>query len=363
MKKLDWYILRKFLSTFVFTMLTITVIAVVIDTSEKADDFVKSGLSSWEIVTHYFIGFVPFIMSMIFPLMVFIACIYFSSKMAGQSEFIAILAGGVRYPRMLRPFIVGAVLLSLLYWFASQYWVPKANEIRTNFQATYIDRNSSYNSDPYRTNNFYLRVNAGTYVGLKYYDTARKTASSFFLSKVKNDKIYYNLRAESIRWDTAKKDWLLTGIVEHTNDGLKETARLIPTMHMNLNVRPEELRRDEYLKDKYTTPELKRFIKMEELRGSEGLNTYKEERYHRDASPFSVIILTIIGAVIATRKIRGGSGLNLAIGLVMAAVFVIMDKFSVTFATKGNFSPMLAAWMPNIIFGIVAGWLYWRAPK
>jgi lipopolysaccharide export system permease protein len=363
MKKLDWYILRKFLSTFVFTMLTITVIAVVIDTSEKADDFVKSGLSSWEIVTHYFIGFVPFIMSMIFPLMVFIACIFFSAKMAGQSEFIAILAGGVRYPRMLRPFIVGALLLAGLYWVASQYWVPKAQKIRTDFQANYIDRNSSYNSDPYRTNNYYLRVNANTYVGLRSYDTARKSATGFFLFKIKDDKIYYNLRAEMIRWDTAKRDWALSSLVEETNDGLKETARLIPTMHMNLNVRPEELRRDEYLKDKYTTPELKRFIGMEELRGSEGLNTYREERYHRDASPFSVIILTIIGAVIATRKVRGGSGLHLAIGLVMAAVFVIMDKFSVTFATKGSFSPMLAAWTPNIIFGLLAIWLYWRAPK
>ena len=127
--------------------------------------------------------------------------------------------------------------------------------------------------------------------------------------------------------------------------------------------KPEELRRDEYLKDKFTTPELKRFIKMEEIRGSEGLSTYKEERYHRDATPFSVIILTMIAAVIATRKVRGGSGLLLAVGLVMAAIFVIMDKFSVTFATKGNFSPMLAAWMPNIIFSFVAAWLYWKAPK
>jgi lipopolysaccharide export system permease protein len=363
MKKLDWYILRKFLSTFVFTMLTFTVIAVVIDSSEKADDFVKSGLSSWQIVTHYFVGFVPFIMAMMFPLFVFIACIYFSSKMAAQSEFIAILAGGIRYPRMLRPFLVGAVLLGLLYWFASHYWVPRAEEVRTNFQATYIDRNSSYNGDPYRSDNFYLRVNAGTYVGLKYYDTARKTASSFFLSKVKNSRIYYNLRAEMVKWDTAKKEWLLTGVVEHTNDGLKETARLIPKMYMNLNVRPDELRRDEYLKDKLTTPDLNKFIKMQEVRGSEGLNTYKVESYHRDASPFSVVILTFIGAVTATRKVRGGSGLHLAIGLVMAAVFVIMDKFSVTFATKGNFSPMLAAWMPNIIFGALAVWLYWRAPK
>ena len=189
-------------------MLTFTVIAVVIDTSEKADDFVKSGLSSWELVTHYFFGFVPFIMSMIFPLMVFIATIYFSSKMAGQSEFIAILAGGVRYNRMLAALFWSAPCCSeALFWFASQYWVPRAKEIRTNFQSTYIDPHSSYNGDPYRTNNFYLRVDSETYVGLRYYDTARKTAGGFFLSKIKNNQIYYNLRAESMKWDTATKSW------------------------------------------------------------------------------------------------------------------------------------------------------------
>jgi len=363
MKKLDWYILKKLLTTFVFTMLLITVIAVVIDTSEKADDFVRSGMNTSQLITHYFIGFVPFIMSMIFPLMVFIATIYFSSKMAAQSEFIAILAGGVRYNRMLRPFFIGALILGALFWFASQYWVPKANEIRTNFQSTYIDNHSSYNGDPYRTNNFYLRVDAETYVGIKYYDTTRKMAGSFFLLKIKKNKIFYNLRSETIRWDTVKKNWILVNAVEHTNNGLIETARIIPQMNINLNVRPEELKRDEYLKDKYTTPQLKEFIKKEEIRGSEGLNTYKEERYHRDATPFSVVILTMMGAVIATRRVRGGSGVLLAIGLVLAAIFVIMDKFSVTFATKGNFSPMLAAWMPNIIFSFIAGWLYWKAPK
>src|SRR4029077_6880589 len=363
MKKLDWYILKKFLTTFVFTMLAITTIAVVIDTSEKADDFVRWGLTSWQIVTHYFICFLPFIMSMIFPLMVFIAVIYFSSKMAGQSEFIAILAGGVKYNRMLRPYFIGAVLLAAIFWFASQYWVPRANEIRTNFQATYIDRNSSYNSDPFRNSNYYLRVDSNTFVSMRYYDTARKLANNFFLSKVKNNSIYHTLRAESIRWDTSKKNWKLENIIQRDIDGLKETAVKIPSMNINLNVNPRELRRDEYLKDKLTTPELKQFIRMEEIRGSEGLNTYREERFHRDATPFSVIIMTFIGAILATRKIRGGSGLHLAIGLVTASVFVVMDKFSVTFSIKGNFSPLLAAWLPNIIFSILAFWLYIRAPK
>ncbi len=126
MKIIDWYIFKKLVVTFVFTLLVITIIAVVIDTSEKADDFVKSGLSSWQIITHYYLGFVPFIMSMIFPLMVFIAVIYFTSKMAGKSEFVAILAGGVRYHRMLLPYLYGAILLGGIFWVASQYWIPKA---------------------------------------------------------------------------------------------------------------------------------------------------------------------------------------------------------------------------------------------
>jgi lipopolysaccharide export system permease protein len=362
-KLLDTYILKKFLGTFVFTMLVITVIAVVIDTSEKADDFVRSGLSLWQLVTHYFIGFIPFIMSMIFPLMVFIAVIYFSSKMAGRSEFIAILAGGVRYNRMLRPYMIGGVFLSVIFWLASQYWVPRANEIRTDFQAVYVDRNSSYNGDPYRNSNYYLRVDPHTFVDFRYYDTASKTASSFFLQKLKGNTVYYTVKAETIRWDPNKKDWKLNGVVERTINAATETLKKLDTLHMNLNVKPTELRRDDYLKDKLTTPELHEFIHMEEVRGAEGLNTFKVELYHRDATPFSVIIMAMIGAIIASRKIRGGSGLHLAVGIVMASIFVVMDKFAVTFSTKGSLPPMLAAWLPNIIFTGVAWVFYVKTPK
>jgi lipopolysaccharide export system permease protein len=362
-KLLDNYILKKFLGTFVFTMLVITIIAVVIDTSEKADDFVRSGLSAWQLVTHYYIGFIPFIMSMIFPLMVFIAVIYFSSKMAGRSEFIAILAGGVRYNRMLRPYLVGSVFLALIFWLASQYWVPRANEIRTTFQAVYVDRNSSYNGDIYKNNNFYLRVDPTTFVGFRYYDTTNKTAANFFMQKLHGNTVYYNMRAETIKWDPAKKDWKLSNVVERTISGEKETLKKLDSLHVNLNVQPKELRRDDYLKDQLTTPELHQFIHMEEVRGTEGLNTFKVELYHRDATPFSVIIMTMIGAIIASRKIRGGSGLHLAVGIVMAAIFVVMDKFAVTFSTKGELPPLLAAWLPNIIFTGVAWVFYVRTPK
>src|SRR6185312_9723625 len=254
LKLLGSYILKKFLGTFIFTMLVITVIAVVIDTSEKADDFVRSGLTARQLITAYYIGFIPFIMSMIYPLMVFIAVIYFTSKLAGRSEIIAILAGGVRFNRMLRPYLIGAVFLAVIFWLASQYWVPKANEIRTDFQTVYVDRNSSYNGDPYRNNNYYLRVDPNTFVGFKYYDTANKVATNFFLQRLKGNKVVYNLRAETVRWDAVKKDWKLTSIVERNINGIKETLDRKDTMHINLNVQPQELRRDDYLKDKLTTP-------------------------------------------------------------------------------------------------------------
>ncbi|MBS1946920.1 MAG: LptF/LptG family permease [Bacteroidetes bacterium] len=363
MKILDWYIIRKFLATFIFTLLLITVIAVVIDTSEKADDFVKSGLGTKQIIMAYYIGFIPFIMSMIFPFVSFISVIYFTSKMAGQSEFVAIMTGGVRYNRMLRPYVIAAAFLSIVFWMASQTGVPKANVIRTDFQANYVDKNSSYTPDPTKGNSYYLRVDSLTYVGMRYFDTTSKSAGNFFLEKIKNDQEYYNLRADRIRWDTAKKMWKADNAIERKINGLHEAVRKVNDTLLNLNIKPSELKRDEYLKDKLTTAQLKQFIHMQQVRGVEGLNIYKVELYHRDATPFSVIILTLIGAIIASRKIRGGSGFHLALGIIMAFSFVVMDKFAVTFATKGHLSPVLAAWMPNIIFAGVVLWLYRRTPK
>src|SRR5579871_150426 len=354
MKILDWYIIRKFFSTFIFTMLVITVIAVVIDTSEKADDFVKSGLNTKEIIKQYYIGFVPFIMSMIFPLMVFIAVIYFTSKMASRTEFVAIMTGGVRYNRMLRPYLIGSVFLSAIFWVASQTWIPKANVIRTDFQTNYVDKNSSYVEHPTKGSSYYLRVDSVTYVGMRYYDTANKSASNFFLQKIKQNQAYYNLRADRIKWDTVKKKWKVTEAIERKINGLTEAVRKVPDTNLNLNVKPAELKRDQYLKDKFTTAELKEVIRMEEVRGGGGLNMYKVELFHRDGTRFCVIVLTMIGAIIASKKIRGGSGFHLALGIVMASVFVIMDKFAVTFSTKGHLSPAIAAWLPNLIFIAVA---------
>ncbi len=347
-------------------VLIFCVIAVVIDTSEKADDFVKSGLTTWQIVKQYYIGFVPFIISMIFPLMVFIAVILFTSKMAGRSEIVAILAGGIRYNRMLRPYFFGALLLGGFFWFATQYLIPKANVIRGNFQTNYIDRQSSYEQgqNAKLSRSYYIRIDQNTFAGMRDYDTASKTAiNGFFMDRMEGTQLVYNLRADNIKWDTAAKNWKVENAIERTIHGQKETVKLVPSMIVKLNVKPNEVRPDKYLKDKMTTPELKRFIQGEEKRGTEGLNDFRVERYRRDATPASVFILTLIGVAVSSRKTRGGSGLNLAVGFITAAIYVVMDKFSLTFSTKSNFPPLLAAWTPNIIFTFVAIWLYRLAPK
>ncbi|MHA4843501.1 LptF/LptG family permease [Flavitalea antarctica] len=364
-KKLDWYILKKFLSTTIFMVLIFSLISVVIDTSEKTDEFVKSGLSAYTILTEYYAGFVPFIISMIFPLMVFIAVILFTSKMAGRSEIIAILAGGVSFNRVLRSYLIGALILGGSFWLANQYLIPRANVLRGNFQARYIDSESSYEKQEYykKRRDYYYRLNADTYAGMRNYDSSTKTArSGFFMETIKDGQVVYNLRADNIRWDTAKQNWQMTNVVERKLDGLKEEISHAESRNINLSMRPEEIE-DKYLKDKMTTPKLMSFIRAEEIKGTEGLNNYKVERYRRDATPFSVVLLTIMGAIIAAKKTRGGSGLHLAVGIVIAALFVVMDKFSLTFSTKSNFSPLLAAWMPNIIFGFVTAYIYRRAQK
>ncbi|MEI6948457.1 LptF/LptG family permease [Paraflavisolibacter sp. H34] len=361
-KKIDWYILKKFFTTFIFCMLLFTAIAVAVDSSEKTDDFVKTGLSSYQIFTQYYMGFIPYIWGLLYPLFVFIAVIFFTSKMALRSEVIAILASGTTYNRWLRPYVIGGLVFALGLWLANRYWIPKANEIRGTFQATYFDKGSpgTYGGS---SSSFYMRVDANTYVGIKYYDTSSKSASSFFLERVKNNRMVYNLRAERMQWDTAKKNWALINVLERKIDSMHETVRQLPQMNMNLNFLPKDLRKDEYLKDKLTTPELASFIRMEEIRGTEGLNTLKVEMHRRSATPASVLLLTLIGAIVAGRKTRGGSGLHLAIGIIIAAVFILSDRFSTVFSIKGNLPPLLAAWIPNVVFGLVAYRLYRKAAK
>ncbi len=362
MKKIDWYILKNLLITFFYSLFLFAFISVVIDISEKTDDFVRSGLTFSQIVMQYYIGFVPHILALLFPLFVFLATIFFTSKMAGRSEIVAVLASGTSFNRFLRPFFFSGIILAAILWMGNRYVIPWANGIRVSFQENYVDKNSSYNPLVANRSNMYLQIGPSSYAGLSY-DTASKSGTSFFVQHVTGNKVDYNLRAETIRWDTAHNNWILDNVIERRINGLKETVTMTPAMTKTFTFKPFDLKRDEYTKDKLTTPQLDRFIQFEELRGVEGLNALKVERYRRDATPASVILLTFIGAVVASRRVRGGSGVHLAIGFIAGASFILTDRFSTIFSTKGNLHPVLAAWMPNIIFAFVALWFYRRAPK
>ena len=363
-KKIDRYILRKFFTTFLFCMMAFTVLAVAVDSSEKTDDFVKTGLSTTQILKQYYVGFVPYIWGLLYPLFVFIAVIFFTSKMALRSEVIAILASGTSYNRWLRPYLIGGIIMALILLLANRYAIPKANEVRSDFESKYLNGSVSPTTQSSRCPNcFYKRIDSVTYAGLKYYDAGSKSANAFFMERVKKNKVVYNLRADRIEWDSTKKSWKLYNVTERTIDSAKEIVTQTPQKNMALNLQPSELRNDDFLKDKLTSPELVRFIRLEEQRATEGLAPLKVEMNRRDATPFSVLLLTLIGAIIAGRKTRGGSGLHLAIGIVIASLFILSDRFSTVFAIKSNFPPLLAAWVPNIIFSAVAYYVYRKAPK
>ncbi|MBX2932088.1 MAG: LptF/LptG family permease [Chitinophagaceae bacterium] len=365
MKKLDVYILKNFFTTFFFSIFLFAVVAIVIDASEKADDFVQSKLSFNHIITDYYFGFIPHIIALLFPLFVFIAVIFFTSKMAGRSEIIAILASGVSYNRWLRPYFFGGIILASMLWTANQYIIPKANVIHSSFLTRYVDSNSSYEAlvNSKKRNDLYFKIDSFSYAGIMGYDTLYKQGTAFFMNRFNGTKIVQNIRSEGIKWDSKKNKWILSTVFERDIDNLKEKVVRYDEKEMNFSFKPSDLQKDNYTKGKLTTSELVRYIKLEEMRGSEAINEFKVELYKRASGAFTVFLLTIIGAIIAGRKVRGGSGIHLAVGFMIAALYIITDRFSTIFSTKGNFHPLLAAWLPNIFFCLVAFYLYKKSPK
>lgn len=359
MRKLDWYILKKFLTTFFFSLLLLTTISTVIDISEHTDDFAKSGLSANQIIMQYYVGFIPFIVAMLFPLFVFISVIFFTSKMANLSEFIAILSSGVSFQRILRPYWVGGILLGSILWYANAYIIPRANAIRTTFEAKYTKMAMPQTS----SGGIYMRTDSFSYAGMRYYDTTNKAGGNLFMETIKGNQVIYNLRADNFTWDTTKRKWKLNGVVERTINGMNESVTFEYEVFKKLPFLPSELKRDEYLQARMISPDLRRRIEKERLRGSETVKELEMENAHRTSTPVAVLLLTLIGAILACRKIRGGSGVHLAMGIIICAVFILADRFSTIFSTKGDLDPYVAAWIPNLIFGALTLYLYNKAPK
>ncbi len=358
MKKLDWYIVRKFLSTFFFAIMILAVISCVIDYSEKVDNIV-SKKAPLGVVLNYYKNFVPHITALLFPLFIFIATIFFTSKLAYKSEIIAMLAGGVSFNRFLRPYFIGGGFLCAVSFIANHWIIPVANKQRIDFENTYInDANFRWASD-----NLHLGIAKDTYVYIQNFNFNNYVGNRFCVEKIEGTLLKEKLMADYATYDTVKKLWTLHNVVIRTNDTMTEKLVKIPEMVMTYPFSPADLNKGDAIKEALTTPQLDRYIISEQMRGQENLNTYFIEKERRTATPFAGMILTIIGACIACRKIRGGSGFHIALGIALSAIFVLFLQLSTTFATKASLDPKIAVWIPNMIFGTLAFVLYRRQAR
>jgi len=356
-KKLDWYIIKKFVGTFFFAIIILAVISCVIDLSEKMDDFVKHKAPFIEIL-NYFKNFMPYIASLLYPLFIFIAAIFFTSKLAYKSEIIAILASGISFQRFLRPYVIGSIFLGILSLLVNHFVLPVANKQRLIFEDKYV-----HDARPSADMNVHLRLSKNLYVYMQSYSNASNMGSGFSAETVDGTLLKERLTAERASYDSVKKIWHLYNITIRKNDGLKESISYASELTHQYAFTPKDLNTDNDIMTSMTTPQLINKIAVMKLRGAETLNLYYVELHRRTSQPFAGFVLTIIGACISSRRIRGGSGFHLALGIAMSAIFMMLMQFSTTFSTKAGLNPLLAVWIPNFLFGFIAIYLYRRQIK
>ncbi|MFN8277885.1 MAG: LptF/LptG family permease [Chitinophagales bacterium] len=359
MKKIDWYILKKFLGTFVFILFLLLLITIVIDVSEKIDNFLNGDATLKIIITQYYVSFIPYIGAMLAPFFILVACIFFTSQLADRSEIIAILNSGTSFYRMLRPYFVGACILAGSLWFCNNYLVPYSNKKRIAFEHTYINK--------YMDNislNYHRQIADHTYLFMENYRPSDAAGFKFAIDHFKDSRIDYRLRAEKIEWLPKTAQWRLSNWYTRTaasegTDVIQSGKVLDTAFHFT----PKDFKYSANNKDEMTTPELIRYIDEMKASGQNYIEFYEVERWRRSASAASVFIMTLIGVSVASRKVRGGLGWHLVLGIGLSSLYEIIGKFSVTFSTNSTLPPVIGVWIPNIVFGFLAVYLVWRAPK
>ncbi|MBI4648946.1 MAG: LptF/LptG family permease [Bacteroidia bacterium] len=353
MKILDFYIIKKFLGTFFFALLLIILISVIFDLAEKMDDLIERKPPLKAIIFDFYLNFIPYFANLFSSLFIFITVIFFTSKMTGNSEIIAIMSSGVSFNRLMRPYLLSALVLAILSFFLGNFLIPPANRARLEFEERYI-RNPFYNYDV----NIHKKIAPDIFIYMESFNTRSNIGYKFSIEKFENKTLKSKLVSDYIRWDTLKNKWTIHNYYIRDIDSLNEriiTGREIDTA---INISPADFKRRENVVETMNYYELNDFIEQQRTQGADNIEVFLIEKYQRLAFPFSTFILTMIGLTLSIRKSKGGTWLHVGFGLLLSFTYILFMQVGKQFAINGGFNPILAVWIPNIIYAIIAFFLY-----
>jgi lipopolysaccharide export system permease protein len=358
-KILDLYIIRKFLGTFVFSILTILAIAVVFDFSEKIDDFIENSAPFKEVITDYYLNFIPHFAVLFSPLFTFISVIFFTSRMAYNTEIIAILSSGISFRRVLVPYMISALLIAIFAFLMSDNVIPGSNKVRLDFEEKYLHKRPV----PFERRHIHRQIEPGVFIYMESYSNVSSTGYNFSMEKFEDGQLVSKLMSDQIIWDANEKKWVIIRYYIRDYDGLTETIKEGSHIDTVLNMHPTEFTRRPNVVEAMSISELNELIDIARMQGETNITAYLIEKHKRIAFPFATFILTLMGVSVSSKKSRGGIGFQLGVGMALSFGYILFMQFSSQFSIGGSLSPALAAWLPNIIFVIVGVFLYLNAPK
>ncbi len=358
LKKIDRYIIRKFLGTFFYAITLIILIVIIFDLSEKVDNFIENKAPLSEILFVYYLNFIPYFINLFSPLFTFIAVIYFTSRLAFNTEIVAILSSGVSFRRMLLPYFISAVFLAFLSIYLSNVLIPNANRKRLDFENTYIKSQKQF-----RERNIHLQIRPGVFVYLESFNERLNIGYKFAMERIKDGELDYKLTAERAEWIDSTGTWALRNYYIRSIDDMQENLSRGNRLDTIINLKPDDFIHNLKEMETMNFRELNNFIANERLKGSENIRFFLVEKHRRIAFPFATLVLTLIGVSLSSRKVRGGIGLHLGMGLLLSFTFILFMQISTTFATNGNLPAIIAVWIPNLVFAVLGIYLLRTAPK
>lgn len=357
MLRLDWYIIRKFLGTFFFSIVLILSIAIVFDLTEKMDNFFEHQVPLREIIVDYYIPFIPYYMNMFSSLFIFISVIFFTSKLAGNSEIIAMQAAGMSYHRLMVPYAISAMVLFVLSFVMAGWVIPNSSARMLNFTDKYVERFTKENA-----RNIQMEVTPGTLLYIESFQRRSKIGYRCSVEQYEGKTLVSRTTADRIYYDSLQY-WHLDHYTKRTFDDMVESLESGVRLDIELPIYPEELFITAQEAQQMTNPELREYMDRQRARGAGNVKAFEVEYHKRWASPLGAFIMTLLGVTMSSRKVRGGMGKNLGIGIVLTAIYILFSTVSTTFSVNNVMSPFMAAWLPNLVFLAISIPLYIRASK